>query len=94
MNRPTAICGTEVIECPKCTLRFMFYRSRTPLIDSCGFESYSLACKECGVALAGIVDPCDDTLLLSELATEVQGSGVSLQHGTSLSRRARARSVG
>jgi len=39
-----------------------------PRIDACGFESYSLECKECGVPFAGIVDPFDDTLLPSEIA--------------------------
>ncbi len=45
----------------------MFDRSRTPRIDSCGFESYSLECVECGGLLGGIIDPYDETLLLSEL---------------------------
>jgi hypothetical protein len=45
----------------------MFYRSRTPRIDSSGFESYSLECKECRARLAGIIDPYDEKLLLSEL---------------------------
>jgi len=50
----------------------MFRRSLRPLIDSCGFESYSFACRECAAPLGGIVDPCDDPLLLSELATQVR----------------------
>jgi hypothetical protein len=45
----------------------MFCRSRTLHIDTCGFESYSLECHECGARLAGIIDPYDDELLLSEL---------------------------
>ncbi len=45
----------------------MFCRSRTPRIDACGFESYSLECQECGARLAGIIDPYDEELLLSEL---------------------------
>jgi hypothetical protein len=45
----------------------MFCRSRTPDVDACGFESYSLECHECGGRLAGIIDPYDDELLLSEL---------------------------
>jgi hypothetical protein len=45
-----------------------FSRSRTPRIDACGFESYTLECVQCGGSLAGIVDPFDDTLLLSEMA--------------------------
>ena len=50
-----------------CGARLIFYRSRTPQIDSCGFESYGLECKECEAPLAGIIDPCDETLLISEL---------------------------
>jgi hypothetical protein len=46
----------------------MFCRSRTPRIDSCGFQSYSLDCVECGTPLAGIIDPYDEALLLSEIA--------------------------
>jgi hypothetical protein len=45
----------------------MFRKSALPSIDSCGFESYSLACSACGAELAGIVDPSDDALLLTEL---------------------------
>ncbi len=36
-------------------------------MDSCGFESYSLECDQCGVQLVGVIDPLDDRLLLSEL---------------------------
>jgi len=67
-DESSAISATDVIACPKCTARLTFCRSRTPQIDACGFESYSLECKECGVPFAGIVDPFDDTLLLSEIA--------------------------
>lgn len=38
-----------------------------PEIDSCGFESYRFECRECGAHIAGIIDPADDTLLLSEM---------------------------
>ena len=62
------ISGVQVIACPRCNAQFMFCRSRTPRIDSCGFESYSLDCMECGAPLAGIVDPYDDALLLAEIA--------------------------
>jgi len=34
-------------------------------MDDCGFESYNFMCGECGVTLAGIVDPFEDLLLLS-----------------------------
>jgi hypothetical protein len=37
-------------------------------MDQCGFASYSFGCDECGAMIAGIVDPADDALLLSEIA--------------------------
>ena len=58
----------QIVACPRCGAELMFRRSLTPLIDSCGFESYRFACRECAAPLGGIIDPCDDTLLLSELA--------------------------
>jgi len=67
-ERPTTIWATHLIACPKCNARLAFDRSLSPQIDACGFESYRLECKECGTPLAGIVDPFDDTLLLSEMA--------------------------
>jgi hypothetical protein len=60
--------GAQAVACPKCHARFAFSRSHRPFIDACGFESYALECRECGASLAGIVDPFDDTLLISELA--------------------------
>jgi hypothetical protein len=51
-----------------CGAHFTFCRSEDPLIDACGFESYTFACKECGAALSGIVDPLDDALLITEMA--------------------------
>ncbi len=53
--------------CPRCDAALMFLRSAKPRFDSCGFESYSLDCRACGAELAGIVDPSDDALLLTEL---------------------------
>jgi hypothetical protein len=67
-DEPIALHGAQTIACPKCHARFAFSRSREPFIDACGFESYMLECRECGASLAGIVDPLDDTLLISELA--------------------------
>ncbi len=64
LARDAAACGTP--HCPKCDVRLDFRRSANPDIDSCGFESYRLDCPECGAALAGIIDPADDALLLSE----------------------------
>jgi len=65
---PTAASAAQVIACPACNARLVFDRSLSPRIDACGFESYSLECKECGAPFAGIVDPFDDTLLLTEMA--------------------------
>jgi hypothetical protein len=64
----TAASAAPVVACPACNAGLVFHRDSAPRIDACGFESYSLECGECGAPLAGIVDPCDDTLLLSELA--------------------------
>jgi predicted nucleic acid-binding Zn ribbon protein len=64
----TAAAAAPVVACPACSARLAFQRNSTPRIDACGFESYSFECKECGVPFAGIVDPFDDTLLLSEMA--------------------------
>jgi C4-type Zn-finger protein len=65
---PTTASGAQVIACPACNARLAFHRSRAPHIDECGFESYSLECKECGAPLAGIIDPFDETLLLTQIA--------------------------
>jgi len=65
---PAGVSAAPVIVCPICGTGLAFDRFSTPDIDACGFESYSFECKECGAALAGIVDPFDDTLLLSEMA--------------------------
>ncbi len=67
-DEPSTPLGAQAIACPKCHARFVFRRSREPFIDACGFESYALECDECGASLAGIVDPFDDTLLISEMA--------------------------
>jgi hypothetical protein len=55
-----------------CGAQLTFRRSSTPHIDSCGFESYSFVCSECAAPLGGVVDPCDNTLLLCELMTPVR----------------------
>ncbi len=57
-----------LIACPVCGAGIAFARSPMPDMDECGFESYRFECKECGAALAGIVDPADDALLLTETA--------------------------
>jgi hypothetical protein len=69
MNLPEQTAASApIVACPACCARLAFQRNSTPRIDACGFESYSLECKECGAPFAGIVDPFDDTLLLSEMA--------------------------
>jgi hypothetical protein len=64
---------TQFIACPACDARFTFCRNPTPEIDSSGFESYSLECKECKARLAGIIDPNGQELLLSKFADESAG---------------------
>jgi len=86
--------GTQVIECPRCTGRFMFFRSTNPLIDSCGFESYGLACKECGIGLAGIIDPSDEKLLLTEVEGETPNASTLAPHSIFFRPSTRARSLG
>jgi len=66
-EQPNTILDAQGIACPACIARAMSCGSRTPNIDACGFESYSLECDECGARLAGIIDPRDNALLLSEL---------------------------
>jgi DNA-directed RNA polymerase subunit RPC12/RpoP len=67
-DEPQAAAPAQIITCPHCNARSIFCRSRTPAIDACGFETYSFACTECNAALAGVIDPSDDQLLLSEMA--------------------------
>jgi len=57
----------QIFECPKCSARMPFSRAELAQIDASGFESYRLSCRACAVPLAGVVDPYDETLLLSEL---------------------------
>jgi hypothetical protein len=51
--------------CPKCDTSLKLYRIDKPYIDECGFESYAFKCSTCGSMLVGIIDPVDDTLLLT-----------------------------
>jgi hypothetical protein len=54
--------------CPHCRHRPMVLRSNNPRIDECGFESYDFDCPSCDAPLAGIIDPRDDVLLISNTA--------------------------
>ena len=58
----------QSVACPGCRAHFTFCRSEDHVIDACGFESYTFACKECGAAWSGSVDPFDDALLITEMA--------------------------
>ena len=64
------------------------------MIDSCGFESYRLRCNECGIGLAGMIDPCDETLLLCEDAGEVRHEAVALLPGIRSAPMSRRRLLG
>jgi hypothetical protein len=70
LEQTIAPSGTQLVACPICNARFMFRRSDAPHIDDCGFESYRFTCHDCGAALAGIIDPFDEALLLCEAAAE------------------------
>jgi hypothetical protein len=59
--------SAAIIECPKCSARMPFSRAELAQIDGSGFESYRLSCPACAASLAGVIDPYDETLLLSEL---------------------------
>jgi len=69
MRGDTADATTQVVACPQCSAQFMFSRSPSSRIDECGFESYRFECKGCAATLAGIIDPADDTLLISQTVT-------------------------
>ena len=55
----------DKVACPKCDASLQFHRSNKPHINECGFQSYSFTCRACGSLLVGIIDPADDTLLLT-----------------------------
>jgi hypothetical protein len=61
---------TTAAACPKCGVRVIVHRILNPNIDSSGFENYFLKCNQCSVWLIGIIDPCDEVLLLTELKDE------------------------
>lgn len=67
-ERQNVVTDAQAASCPRCTAHLLLHRSSLPFIDECGFESYDFECTECGAALAGIIDPYDDALLLAEIA--------------------------
>jgi hypothetical protein len=68
VEEPAPAPRALLIACPVCGAGIAFARSPVPHMDECGFESYRFECKDCGAVLAGIVDPADEALLLTETA--------------------------
>jgi ribosomal protein S27E len=67
-HRAERTCESALlVKCPKCEASSIFFRTAFPHIDTCGFESYSFRCESCGSAIAGIINPLDDELLVSLL---------------------------
>jgi ribosomal protein S27E len=56
----------HAVKCPSCDARQIIFE-RIPLIDCCGFQSYTVECKHCGASLVGIIDPADDQLLVTQV---------------------------
>jgi len=56
---------TTATSCPKCQSPIVLRRLRLPDIDSSGFESYFFKCNVCSAWLVGVVDPCDERLLMT-----------------------------
>jgi hypothetical protein len=74
--------AAQVVACPACDARLSLARSRIPSIDACGFESYSLECKRCGAALAGVIDPFDERFLFSEIVPLAQTTATTAPQAT------------
>jgi hypothetical protein len=69
--RTTERAGTREGNCPKCN-QAVVCNEADASFDSQGFESYRLDCAFCETSLEGIVDPFDETLLLSAQAPNNQ----------------------
>jgi len=65
-ERQTTLLVERVIACPVCAAQIILDRSPIPHIDECGFESYRFECRQCNVSLACIIDPRDESLLVSQ----------------------------
>jgi len=63
---PSQIMEANIVACPGCAAQITLDRSFTPHIDECGFESYRFECQRCNAALGCIIDPCDESLLVSQ----------------------------
>jgi hypothetical protein len=68
-NNMLSVLGSKKGARQKCHPTIEIYRSDSPYIDGAGFESYSMTCGKCGLTLVGVVDPRDDSLLLSNLSS-------------------------
>ena len=67
-HRTIRIPDTAVaVTCPKCKTCSKLFRATIPQIDSCGFESYFFQCESCKSPLAGIIEPIEETLVVSLL---------------------------
>jgi hypothetical protein len=67
------LCDCWPLQCPNCQSHITIVRSLNPKIDSSGFETYGFSCGCCKSSLGGIVDPIDDTLLISMLEMSPEG---------------------
>jgi len=56
---------TTAAACPNCGARVVVHRIPNPNMDSSGFENYFLKCNQCREWLICIIDPYDETLLLT-----------------------------
>jgi hypothetical protein len=65
---------SQFVKCPNCGYLIENWNTIIPVIDACGFESYSLRCKECEAQLGGIIDAEDGQLLLVKLEGSIRSS--------------------
>ena len=68
-----------LVKCPKCEATSKFFRTAFPHIDTFGFESHSFRCECCGSAIAGIINPLDDELLVSLLEATIDTRAIPAQ---------------
>jgi hypothetical protein len=59
------IASGSIVACPGCDAALEYGGCAKSDVDECGFESYRFRCGTCGAMVVGIVDPADQTLLLT-----------------------------
>ena len=64
----------QAVRCPNCGYLIENWNAIIPIMDACGFESYSLRCEECEERLGGIIDAEDGQLLLVKLEGSIWSS--------------------